>query len=59
MKKLEQLHKAKNHKPKDTNSQAHQQFLKDHWQLCNELKTEFPYLNLEVETNYFLGSQGL
>lgn len=56
MKKLEQLHKAKNHKPKDTNSQAHQQFLKDHLQLCNELKITFPYLNLEEEMNFFLGS---
>jgi hypothetical protein len=54
MKKLEQLHKAKNHKPKDTQSQAHQQFLKDHLQLCNELKTTFPYLHLEEEMNHFL-----
>jgi hypothetical protein len=54
MKKLEQLYKAKNHKPKDTNSQAHQEFLKDHWQLCNALKTTFPYLKLEEEMNYFL-----
>jgi hypothetical protein len=54
MKKLEQLHKAKNHKPKDIHSQAHQQFLKDHLQLCNELKTTFPYLQLAEEMNYFL-----
>ena len=54
MKKLEQLHKAKNHKPKDIHSQAHQQFLKDHLQLCNELKSTFPYLQLEEEMNYFL-----
>ena len=59
MKKLEQLHKAKNHKPKDTQSQAQQQFLKDHLQLCNELKITFPYLNLDEEMNYFLGSQVL
>jgi hypothetical protein len=54
MKKLEQLHKAKNHKPKDIHSQAHQQFLKDHLQLCNELKSTFPYLQLAEEMNYFL-----
>ena len=59
MKKLEQLHKAKNHKPKDTKSQAHQQFLKEHLQLCKELKITFPYLNLDEEMNYILGSQVL
>ena len=53
MKKLEQLHKARHHRPKDENSQAHKRFLAEHYQLCLTLLSEHSYLNLNDELEYF------
>ena len=56
MKQLEQIYKAKQHRPKDIRSEAHQRFLQQHLALCSELKMLHPELNLEDEMVYF--SQG-
>lgn len=53
MKQLEQLHKARNHRPKDIGSEAHKRFLADHYQLCLELKSKYDYLDLDDEMRYF------
>ncbi len=53
MKQMEQLYKAKNHRSKNTNSEAHKKFLKEHYDLCLALKAEFSYLDLEEEMEVF------
>lgn len=53
MKKMDQIYKAKNHISKNTNSQAHKKFLKEHLDLCVSLKQEYPYLNLDDEITQF------
>ncbi len=53
MKQMEQIFKAKNHISKDTRSQAHQKFLKEHYDLCVALQEAYPYLDLEEEKKVF------
>ena len=53
MKQLEQIYKARHHRSKDTGSEAHRTFLQDHLELCNELKHNYPYLELEEDIDYF------
>ena len=53
MKKADQLFKAKNHRSKDSRSEAHQKFLAEHHQLCLDLQREFPYLDLREEIKLF------
>jgi hypothetical protein len=53
LKQLEQIHKARQHRPKDTRSKAHQKFLQDHFELCVSLTNTFPYLDLSDELTYF------
>lgn len=53
MKKLEQIYKAKNHKPKSDISMAHKKFKHEHYELCLHLKEAFPYLDLQHEIQTF------
>jgi hypothetical protein len=53
MKKMEQIYKAKNHISKNKLSEAHKKFLNEHLELCQTLKQENAYLNLEEEMEYF------
>lgn len=53
MKQLEQITKAKQHRPKDMRSEAHKRFMKEHATLCENLMNEFPYLRLNEEIAYF------
>ncbi|MEZ5045536.1 MAG: GSCFA domain-containing protein [Chitinophagaceae bacterium] len=53
MLQCDQLYKAMHHKSKNTSTQKHQQFLKDHIALCHALISKFPYLKLEEELAYF------
>jgi GSCFA family len=50
---LKQIAIAKNHKPFNANSEAHQQFLKTHLQKCIDLEIQHPHLNLSEEKKYF------
>jgi hypothetical protein len=53
MKQMEQLYKARHHKPKDIRSQAHHDFLRQHATLCEVLQQQFPYLDFNEELHYF------
>ena len=53
MKTMEQVYKAVHHISKNTQSQAHKKFLKEHHNLCLSLLIEYPYLNLEEELKVF------
>lgn len=53
LKKLEQITKAKNHKPKSTESQAHKKFMQEHFELCTLLQSQNPILDLHEELQYF------
>ncbi|MBK7762788.1 MAG: GSCFA domain-containing protein [Bacteroidetes bacterium] len=53
LKKLDQVFKAKNHRPKSTSSLAHQKFTREHHNLCLQLQGEYPYLDLLDEINTF------
>ena len=52
---LNQLYKAKNHRPKSTRSEAHKKFMKEQLALCLQLKASYPYLNLDEEIDMFSG----
>ena len=56
MAEMDQIYKARHHKPKDTRSQAHQQFMQTHYQHCLDLKQQYPFLDLEEELHYFASS---
>ncbi|MBP6623783.1 MAG: GSCFA domain-containing protein [Chitinophagaceae bacterium] len=49
----EKLYKALHHKPKDKQSQAHQDFKASNLQLCLSLKQDYPYIQLQQEIAYF------
>lgn len=53
METLNQLYKAKNHRPKGEDSKAHQIFKERYLQLCIKLLHDYPYLNLEEEIAIF------
>ena len=53
MEQLEQLHKARFHKPKDRGSMAHQQFMAQQAKLCRTLQTQYPYLQLAEFLDFF------
>jgi GSCFA family len=50
---LKQIAIAKNHKAFNAASQAHQLFLKTHFQKCEALEIQYPHLNLSNEKKYF------
>lgn len=53
MEQLEQLYKARFHKPKDRGSMAHQQFMAQQADLCRTLQTQYPYLQLAEFLDFF------
>jgi hypothetical protein len=53
MKPLDQLYKAKHHRPKSTESAAHKKFMFEHVALCQQLRLEYPYLDLAEELQIF------
>ena len=53
MEQLEQLYKARHHKPKDHGSLAHQHFMAQQAELCNTLQSRYPYLNLSEFVQFF------
>ncbi|MBU3676287.1 MAG: GSCFA domain-containing protein [Chitinophagaceae bacterium] len=53
MEAMEQLHKARTHKPKDTQSLAHQRFLQQQAEQCRVLQQQYPYLALQEFMAYF------
>jgi len=44
---------ARRHRPFQPLTQAHQRFLKDHWQRAKDLAMKYPFLDLSEELNYF------
>lgn len=44
---------ARNHRPFQPETKAHQQFLKQHFQLTSALQAKYPNLNLKDELDYF------
>lgn len=53
MEQMEQLYKARFHKPKDSGSMAHQRFMAQQAELCRSLQTEYPYLQLADFLQFF------
>jgi hypothetical protein len=53
MQEVYQLKLAMQHKPQNPTSQAHQEFLKKHFDLAKQLKTEYSYLDFSAENKYF------
>ncbi len=50
---LEKINIAMKHRPFDTTSPAHRQFLQAQLKMVNELQTAYPYINFEEEIAYF------
>lgn len=55
IKQLDQLYKAKHHRPKSTKSEAHRKFLREQLELSLALKAQYPYLDLHEEITLFSG----
>ncbi|MER3499131.1 MAG: GSCFA domain-containing protein [Chitinophagaceae bacterium] len=53
MKEVEKILIARKHKPLYPDSQAHQEFLKNHFEKAKTLQQQYPFLNFEEELNYF------
>lgn len=53
MPEMAQLYKARNHRPRDTGSMAHKNFLEQHKLLCEKLSTQFPQLDFRSDYEYF------
>lgn len=55
LRQLDQLYKAKHHRPKSTQSEAHKKFLQEQLDLSRSLKEQYPYLDLDEEIRLFSG----
>lgn len=53
MQRMEQLWNARHHRPRDTGSEAHREFMERHLALCLELQQAYPFLQLEEMLDYF------
>lgn len=53
MKEVRQIAIARRHKPFQPQTNAHQQFLKTHFEKAKALATQYPFLNFEEELSYF------
>ncbi len=53
MKEINSINAAKNHKPFNPASEQHKKFLLTHLQKTMQLKTQYPYLNLQEEIDFF------
>lgn len=53
MEQMEQLYKARHHAPKDSGSLAHQRFMAQQAELCQQLQTQYPYLDLQEFLAFF------
>ncbi|MBP7557831.1 MAG: GSCFA domain-containing protein [Chitinophagaceae bacterium] len=47
---------ARRHRAFQPATQAHQQFLRNHYEKARQLQAQHPYLNLQEELNYFSGN---
>lgn len=56
IRQLDQLYKARHHRPKSTQSQAHKKFLHEQLELSLSLKEHYPYLDLDEEIRLFSGA---
>lgn len=54
MKEIAVIVAAKNHKPFNPTSEQHKKFLQVNLEKVKKLKLQYPYINLEIETAYFL-----
>lgn len=56
MEEIRKITVAYNHKPFNPQSQQHKNFLKQQFEKVCELKTKYPFLNFEKESDYFRAS---
>jgi hypothetical protein len=55
MKEIRQIAIARRHRSSQPNTNAHQQFLKSHFEKAKKLSALYPFLNLSEEMEYFKG----
>jgi hypothetical protein len=55
MEEVRKLVIARRHRAFQPDTQAHQQFLHNHYEKTRQLQAQHPYLNLQEELNYFSG----
>ncbi len=51
--KIDKIIQARNHRPKNPDSEAHKNFTQTQLKLIKELKSEYPLLNFQEEIDYF------
>jgi len=56
MEEVRKLMIARRHRAFQPATQAHQQFLKNHWEKASQLQAQHPYLHLQEELDYFAGN---
>jgi hypothetical protein len=57
MEQLKKIHIASNHKPFNSKSNLHQQFLQQQYTKVLELQQQYPFLSLQKELNYFANGE--
>ncbi|HEV3252052.1 MAG TPA: GSCFA domain-containing protein [Puia sp.] len=56
MREINKIRLGRKHKAFQPSTRAHKQFLQNHFELTQQLKIKYPFLNLEDELSYFGGA---
>jgi hypothetical protein len=56
MREINKIRLGRKHKAFQPSTRAHKQFLQNHFELTQQLKMKYPFLNLEDELSYFGGA---